>query len=217
MAARNLHFPPLLLHADDAKSLKAELQEVAARPGRSPLAMRILSDAIDRASHDIDTRTAREKRRDFHLSYSRENSRVLEWLMLHSSRPQVAGWLWGILLDHMSPDPEQDGEVLMDRDAMVARMVRPDGRSVSGRSVDAVLSELVSINALTRKREAVPGLRGRGRVRYFVSARVATRKARDAARVAYDAAPPLSLRVVGGTDVPSERRSRAPVSFLPVL
>ena len=58
------------------------------------------------------------------------------------------------------------------------------------------------------------GVRARS-VRYFVSSRLATHERSSAAREASQAACP-PLRLVGGTEVPTERRSRAP-AFAPVV
>lgn len=216
MRSLNKHFPDNLLHPERALSLKERFAAIAADPTLSPLDRRVAEEASARAGRAVDERTPSQKRGSFIMSYAHENYLVLDWLMLNSSCPKVAGRLWGLLLAHMSTEPEHDGEVLLTRDGLLSRLARPGGPPVSKRAVEAVLAELEDIGAITRKREAVPGLRGRGPVRIFISERVATRKKGTLRSNAYKAAPPLRLKMIGGTDLSSERRSFAP-SFPPAV
>lgn len=220
MPSGSVHFFKNRLSPERSLTLKERYAAIAADPTLPPQDRRVALEASGRAVSVVEASTSSLKAGEFLMSYVHENALVVEWLMLHSSRPKVAGRLWSILLAHMSSEPSHNGEVLITREGMLSRLARPDGPPVTMRSVEVVIAELLSIGAITKTREAVPGIRGRGAVRLFISERVATRKSdtksSSARSAAYKAAPPLRLKLIGGTDQASERRSRAPSLSLPV-
>ena len=90
-----------------------------------------------------------------------------------------------ILFDNMRRD---SGEIMLTRDEL-AELVGESADHVGG-----IMGELESIGAISRRREKVPGMRGQGVVRYFMSANIATHLAGVARDKAQAAAP--ELRVV---------------------
>jgi predicted transcriptional regulator len=92
--------------------------------------------------------------------------------------------LWATLFLHLQWDT---GEVMQRRDELAEAV------NVSADEVSRVMTELESIGAISRKRTKVPGMRGPGMVRYFMSPRIGTHLAGKARDNAQDAAPTLRL------------------------
>ena len=140
---------------------------------------------------EIDRRTASTKGWTFVMLSPDQNAQVVEWLMQHSKRPQVATLLWAKLFTVLRTDT---GEIVMTRDELAGTVaVRPD-------HVSEIMGELESIGAIVRRRERVAGMRGPGLVKYFMNPRVATRLAGAARDKAQEAAPPLLVLMQGGRD-----------------
>ena len=101
-------------------------------------------------------------------------------------RPQKAVKLWAILFEHLRLDT---GEVLLTRDEMAEAI------SEAPTNVSRIMGELEAVGVITRRREAVLGMRGPGRVRFFMNPNVGTHLAGAARDQAQAAAP--ALRLVG--------------------
>jgi hypothetical protein len=130
-------------------------------------------DAISRVLAAIDRGTAARNGWTFVMLSPAQNRAVAGWLSEHSKRPKVAMLLWAELFMHLEAD---SGHIAATRDELAAAI------GATPHDVSRVMSELVSIGAVTRWYEKIPGLRGQGMVRYSMNPHVAT-KLPGAARV----------------------------------
>jgi hypothetical protein len=141
--------------------------------------------AIDRV-----TDTERDDWR-FLLMAAEQFNAVADWLEEHSTRPRMAVRLFRHLLRFV--DPRTD-EILRTRDEL-AELVKARPTDVS-----TVMNELVAIGAVRSERVPVPGLKGPGMVRWYLSPLVASHlplKARERAQAeatALELAPPKKSR-----------------------
>jgi len=146
------------------------------------------------------------KRKEFEMLFSAEHTRLLRHLRLTSRRPMIAAELFSLCMREMEWNTR---EVKLSRFAIAKELgVKPD-------VVSQLMGELVKCGAMRRSFEDDDGNRVRA-VRYFVSARIAHRGESSAA-LDNDRAKEPVLKLVGGTDLPTERRSRAPRCEAPVL
>ena len=163
---RRLRTKPERLREEQAAALR---QLVLAFPGLPERAAGAIVAAIDRE-------TAAKNGWTFVMLLPAQNSAVIAWLLDHSSRPQKSVRLWSLLFEHLRRDT---GEIMLTRDELAEQIGdRPD-------KVSAIMGELESIGAISRRREKVPGMRGPGAVRYFMNPNIATHlngKARDKAQ-----------------------------------
>jgi hypothetical protein len=112
-----------------------------------------------------------------------QNAAVVEWLSVHSKRPQVSVRLWAMLFTAMRADT---GEILLARGDLAARL------GIAPKHVSEVMSELSAINAITRRKE------GRT-VRYVMNPGIATHiPGPEARKRAREAAGPLLVLMEGG-------------------
>lgn len=141
----------------------------------------------------IDRQTAARNGWTFIMISADQNRAVVHWLKTNSRRPMQAMDLWSLLFTRVDRDT---GEVLLTRDQL-AELVGDTADNVS-----AIMGELEGVGAIIRRRERVAGMRGPGRVRYFMNSLVGTHltgAARDKAQA--DAPPGPLLRVMqGGRD-----------------
>jgi hypothetical protein len=158
-----LQTQPDKLREDQAVQLR---QLVLSLPDAPP-------DAISRVLAAIDRGTAARNGWTFVMLSPEQNRAVAGWLREHSKRPMVAMLLWAELFVHLRAD---DGQIAATREEL-AEAIRATPQDVS-----RVMSELVSIGAVTRWYEKIPGLRGQGMVRYSMNPHVAT-KLPGAARI----------------------------------
>ena len=138
----------------------------------------------------IDRQTAARNGWTFIMISAEQNRAVVRWLKTNSARPMQAMDLWAELFTAVDRDT---GEVLLTRDQL-AELV-----GVTAQHVSAIMSELEGIDAIIRRRERVAGMRGPGRVRYFMNSLVGTHltgAARDKAQA--EAPPGPLLRVMQG-------------------
>lgn len=141
-------------------------------------------DAISRVLAAIDRETATRNGWTFVMLSPSQNRAVVGWLREHSKRPMVALVLWSELFTHLEAET---GHIVATREALAEAV----GASVQ--DVSRVMTELVSIGAVTRWTEKVPGLRGPGVVRYAMNPHVATKLPGLARAEAQKAHPPLRL------------------------
>lgn len=180
---------PERLRQDESARVRAVLVPFVEDGFSSPQ----LSAAAGRLIAVLDGETASVNRWSFVMLSPAQNASVVEYLVAHSERPFVAVRVWALCFEHLRMDT---GEIVLGREEIAAKL------GVSARDVSRVVSELVECGALSRVRERVAGVRGRGVVRYFMNPSVATHlsgKARDDAQAA---APRLGVVEL------SERRPR---------
>lgn len=142
----------------------------------------------------IDRQTAAKAGWTFIMISADQNRAVVRWLNTNSRRPMKATSLWAELFSAIDRDT---GEVLLTRDQL-AELV-----DIGADDVSAIMGELEGIDAIIRRRERVAGMRGPGRVRYFMNPVVGTHLAggeRDAAQA--DAPPGPLLRIMQGGKAP---------------
>lgn len=146
------------------------------------------------------------KRQEFSMLFTAEHTALMRHLRLTSRHPMIAAELFSLCMREMDWD---SGEVKLSRFQLASELC------VKPAVVSRVMGELVKCGAMKRSFVDDDGNRVRS-VRYIVSSRLATHERSSAAREASQAdCPPL--RLVGGTDVPTERRSRARSFVVPVL
>lgn len=109
--------------------------------------------------------TASENRWTFIMLSPQQNRSVVNYLDLHSKRPREALKLWAELFLTVRMDT---GEILQTRQELAQSV------GITTYDVSRIMSELEKINAIKRTRERIPGVRGAGRVRYFMNPNVAT-------------------------------------------
>jgi hypothetical protein len=161
----------------------------------------LLRDALLPFQHDmpdqvrelvayVDRQTAAKAGWTFIMISAEQNRAVVRWLKANSRRPMQAMDLWSLLFTRVDRDT---GEVLLTRDQL-AELVGDTADNIS-----AIMGELEKIDAIIRRRERVAGMRGPGRVRYFMNPVVGTHLAggeRDKAQA--EAPPGPLLRVMQG-------------------
>lgn len=191
------------LNRDDAVLFRtvplARLRDDPAYPDRVRLVAR-------RLLREGDREVAMSKRKEFSLLFSAEHTALMRHLRLTSRRPILAAELFSLCMREMDWGT---GEVRLDRFAIAREL------DVSPATVSQLMGELVKCGAMQRSFLNDEGNRVRS-VRYFVSSRIATHTASSAAQEAERASAPV-LKLVGGTDLPTERRSRAAGFAVPVL
>ena len=148
----------------------------------------------------IDRETAARNGWTFIMISADQNRAVVRWLRVNSARPMCAATLWAELFSAVDRDT---GEIMLTRDQLA------ELAGITVQHVSDIMTELEGIEAIIRHRERVAGMRGPGRVRYFMNPLVGTHLPgglRDAAqakalpgpmaRVAMQATRGKSLRVV---------------------
>lgn len=177
---------PLKTRHDRLRQDQAEVLRQALLPFEDDM-----PDAVHALIGHIDRQTASRNRWTFVMLSPEQNAVVVDFLAEHSKRPIVALKLWALCFKHLRNDT---GEILLSREE-IAEKLRQRADEVS-----EMMSELSDFGAIIRKRERVAGMRGPGRVRYFMNPRVATHlsgKERDEAQ----AEAPL-LRLMEGGKAP---------------
>lgn len=166
-------------------------------PGLRLVARRLLREG--------DKEVLASKRQEFSMLFTAEHTALMRHLRFTSRQPMVAAELFSLCMREMDWDT---GEVLRSRHWLAKEL------GVKPAVVSRAVGELVKCGAMRRDFFDDDGVRARS-VRYFVSSRLATHERSSAAREASQASCP-PLRLVGGTEVPTERRSRAP-AFVPAV
>jgi hypothetical protein len=143
------------------------------------------TDTRDAVVGVIDRRTASDNGWTFVMLSPAQNALVVNWLASNSTRPIQALKLWAALFGSLRNDT---GEILRTRDELAVDITDTPSH------VSTIMGELERLGAVSRRREKVAGMRGPGRVRWFMNPTIATRlpgAARD--RVQSEVAP---LRLV---------------------
>lgn len=140
----------------------------------------------------IDRQTAARNGWTFIMLNADQNRAVVRWLLGNSSRPMKGVDLWAVLFTGVDQDT---GEIMFTRDELAAAV------DDTVQHVSEIMGELEGVEAIIRRRERVPGMRGPGRVRYFLNPNVGTHltgAARDKAQA--EAPPGPLLRIMVGTN-----------------
>ncbi len=174
--AERLHDPVVPLGRDEAVQLRRLVRALAAR---SPALLRELLSLIDR-------RTVAASTWRFVMLGPAEEEFVLCWLADHATRLRVSLRLWASFKTNLHSGT---GEILMPRALMMQR-----ARATTAH-VSEALAELAAIGAVERRRDD-------GRVRWFLSAKVATHLTGAARDEAQQAAPPLLAAMQEGAPAP---------------
>jgi hypothetical protein len=174
---KRLETRPDRLKRDTAEQLRGLLQGF---PGGLP--ERLMGElllALDRCSP-----AAEGEEWTFVMLSPVQNAAVVRWLANNSERPQLAMQLWALLFEHLRRDT---GEVVKTREELAEEL------EVAPCHISSTMTELEQLGAIVRVRQKVPGMRGRGVVRYFMNPRVGTHLAGEARRKAQAEAPKLAL------------------------
>lgn len=157
------------------------------------------------ALREVDRQVLISKQQEFAVFFSPRHAQLMRHLRLESRHPMIAAELFSVCVTHMD---WTTCEVMRSREQLAKELgVKPN-------LISRLMGELVKCGAISRKFEDEDGNRTKT-VRYFVSAWIAYRgEMSSALEVAQAKAGPLKL--VGGTDLPTERRSRA-ASVSPVV
>lgn len=174
MAAKlhRLRSNPEKLRHDQATQLREALRPFQAA----------MPDAVRSLTAHIDAQTAALNRWTFLMLSPEQNHAVVRWLNANSRRPMRAMSLWSLLFTSLD---RETGEVLMTRDELAEAL------EIAGQDVSEIMSELETCGAVSRRRERVAGMRGPGRVRYFLNPIVGTHLAGRARDQAQAEAPPI--------------------------
>lgn len=89
---------------------------------------------------------------------------VANWLAANSKRPAKALHTWIVLLGHFK---KHTGEITLTRDQIAEKV------NVHPNTIGTVMREMVRYGAIFSKREKIPGLRGPGKVVYYMNKHVA--------------------------------------------
>lgn len=137
------------------------------------------AQAVSQIVATIDRQTSADNEWTFVMMSPADNAKVVDWLMEHSKRPQLAVRLWAKLFLNLRRDT---GEIVQTRDELA------DSVGATAEHVSRVMTELETVGAISRKRVKVAGMRGPGMVRYFMNPHVATHetgKARATAQASF--------------------------------
>jgi hypothetical protein len=137
----------------------------------------------------IDCRTVSSKEWPFVMLAPEQHAAVTRWIRRHAKRPLLAYALWGELFTALRHDT---GEIVLTRDELAERI------GSDADTVTKIMAELESIGAISRRRERIAGVRGPGRVCYFLNPNVATSLTGTARDKAQAEAPKLKLVTPAG-------------------
>lgn len=184
----------------------AGVREVVVDAWRRAPASPAVDDWFSRALDDLDGVTAVPVERGFVMAFMDFVEAVSDHLASKSARPLVAVRLWLRCIGRLD---EKTNEIVATREELAVSL------AVSARDVSRVMAELVRIDAVRREVDRAGKARGARVARYFLNERVANHFAEGKREAAMARAPHLKL--VDGGLPPTEQRSRAPVSLLPVF
>jgi hypothetical protein len=149
---------PQRFKEDQAKTLKAVLLPFLDDPTYD-------QEPIHRLLHEIDRKTRPDAPAEtFVMIKPAQNAAVVDWLEANSSRPMKAMRLWALMFEHLYP---HTGQIMLTRDQIAERIgIRPN-------EVSEIMGELVSFRAIFTERRRLEGVRGPGKVVYFMNKHVA--------------------------------------------
>jgi CRP-like cAMP-binding protein len=130
----------------------------------------------------IDRATATKNGWTFMMMGPAQNAAVVDWILSNSIRPLKAVKLWALCFTKVRTDTQ---EIMLTRDDFAVSV------GIEPREVSRIMSELVSVGAIIRRREKVAGMRGPGVARYFMNPWVGTHLPGAVRDAAQEQAPPL--------------------------
>jgi hypothetical protein len=166
---------PDRLRADQAETLRQALL---------PFADGDLAPHVRSLIAHISRQTAARNGWTFVMLSPAQNAAVVDFLAGNSTRPITAMKLWALCFKHLDMDT---GEIMLSRDQIAAYL------SEQPPNISRIMSELVRFGAISRRREQISGMRGRGVVKYYMNPRVATHLSGAERDDAQSSAPLLRL------------------------
>ena len=149
---------PQRFREDQANTLKAVLLPFLDDPTYD-------QEPIHRLLHEIDRKTRPDAPAEtFVMIKPAQNIAVVQWLVANSSRPMKAVQLWALMFEHLYP---HTGQVMLSRDQIAEKI------STTPEHVSEIMGELVKFKAISTERQRLEGVRGPGKVVYFMNKHVA--------------------------------------------
>lgn len=154
----NLKTRPQRLKEDQAKTLKALLLPFLDDPdyGQEPI-HRLLQEIERKTRPDAPAET-------FIMLKPAQNAAVVDWLEANSARPMKAMRLWALMFEHLYP---HTGQIMLTRDQIAEKV------GITPEHVSEIMGELVRFRAIFTERHRLEGVRGPGKVVYFMNKHVA--------------------------------------------
>ena len=149
---------PQRFKEDQARTLKAVLLPFLDDPNYE-------QEPIHQLLHEIDRKTRPDTPAEtFVMIKPAQNAAVVDWLEANSTRPMKAMRLWALTFDHLYP---HTGQIMLTRDQIAEKIgIRPN-------EVSQIMGELVKFRAIFTERRRLEGIRGPGKVVYFMNKHVA--------------------------------------------
>ena len=149
---------PQRLKEGQARTLKALLLPFLDDPDYEQEPIHRLLQEIERKTRpDGPTET-------FAMIKPAQNAAVVDWLEANSTRPMKAMRLWALTFEHLYP---HTGQIMLTRDQIAEKIgIRPT-------EVSEIMGELVRFCAIFTERHRLEGVRGPGKVVYFMNKHVA--------------------------------------------
>lgn len=149
---------PQRFKEDQARTLKALLLPFLDDPDYE-------QEPIHRLLQEIERKTRPDAPAEtFVMIKPAQNAAVVDWLEANSTRPMKAMRLWALMFEHLYP---HTGQIMLTRDQIADRIgIRPT-------EVSEIMGELVRFRAIFTERRRLEGVRGPGKVVYFMNKHVA--------------------------------------------
>ena len=154
----NLKTRPQRLKEDQARTLKALLLPFLDDPNYE-------QEPIHRLLQEIERKTRPDAPAEtFIMLKPAQNAAVVDWLEANSVRPMKAMRLWALMFEHLYP---HTGQIMLTRDQIAEKVGIPP------QHVSEIMGELVKFKAIFTERSRLEGVRGPGKVVYFMNKHVA--------------------------------------------
>lgn len=153
-----LNTRPQRLKQDQARTLKALLLPFLDDPDYE-------QEPIHRLLQEVERKTRPDAPGEtFIMLKPAQNAAVVDWLEANSTRPMKAMRLWALMFEHLYP---HTGQIMLTRDQIAERIgIRPN-------EVSEIMGELTRCHAISTERRRLEGVRGPGKVVYFMNKNVA--------------------------------------------
>ena len=154
----NLKTRPQRFKEDQARTLKALLLPFLDDPDYE-------QEPIHRLLQEIERKTRPDAPAEtFIMLKPAQNAAVVDWLEANSTRPMKAMRLWALMFEHLYP---HTGQIMLTRDQIAEKV------GITPEHVSEIMGELVRFKAIFTKRHRLEGVRGPGKVVYFMNKHVA--------------------------------------------
>jgi len=122
-------------------------------------------DHVQGLLHDIGRKTRPDAPAEtFVMIKPAQNAAVVDWLEANSTRPMKAMRLWALMFEHLYP---HTGQIMLTRDQIAEKV------GITPEHVSEIMGELVRFKAIFTERHRLEGVRGPGKVVYFMNKHVA--------------------------------------------